>query len=129
MGECFLRRSARKRTLHIGYTYTGEHEVIDDGNGNWRIRLLTSGTLTFDKTTAIDAFLVGGGGGGGTPTEKPYSGGGGGGGYTTTVKNITATTAEIVVGDGGAAHKSGGNTTAFGYTANGGESGSRNFAN
>ena len=29
------------------YTYTGSQQLIDEGNFNWRLRLLTSGTLTF----------------------------------------------------------------------------------
>ena len=52
------------------YTYTGSHQLIDEGNFNWRLRLLTSGTLTFSSvgsagTQGAQAFLVGGGGGGG----------------------------------------------------------------
>ena len=29
------------------YTYTGSQQLIDEGNFNWRLRLLTSGTLAF----------------------------------------------------------------------------------
>ena len=50
------------------YTYTGSSTFIDDGNGNWRIKFLTSGTLTFTNlgtgVNGIDVFLVGGGGSG-----------------------------------------------------------------
>ena len=47
------------------YTYTGSHQLIDEGNFNWRLRLLTSGTLTFSYvgsagTQGAQAFLVGG---------------------------------------------------------------------
>ena len=31
------------------YTYTGSHQLIDEGNFNWRLRLLTSGTLAFSR--------------------------------------------------------------------------------
>ena len=46
------------------FTYTGTYEYIDDGGGNWRIKLLSSGVFTPSKAITIDAFLVGGGGGG-----------------------------------------------------------------
>ena len=44
------------------FTYTGTHEYIDDGNGNWRIKFLTSGVFTPLKKMTIDVFLVGDGG-------------------------------------------------------------------
>lgn len=115
------------------FTYTGDYMLIDDGKEgsvqNWRIKFLTSGTLTFTKTPGtIDVFAVGGGGGGGND-----SGGGGGGGYTKTQAGVVAyanTPYEIVVGAGGAKAASvsvlgstGGQTSAFGVTANGGGGG------
>ena len=82
------------------FTYTGDYQFIDDGNKNWKIKFLTSGTLRFSRIDAVcDAFVVGGGGGGGS-----HAGGGGGGGYTRTtiltslVKNVDYT---ITVGAGG----------------------------
>ncbi len=52
------------------FTYTGNCAVIDDGNNNWRVKFLTSGTLTFhnliNASNGIDVFLVGGGGSGGS---------------------------------------------------------------
>lgn len=42
----------------------GTYQVRDDGDGNWRIKFLSSGTFTPLKNMVIDAFLVGGGGGG-----------------------------------------------------------------
>lgn len=74
------------------YTYTGESSLINDGSGNWRIKFLTSGTLTMNIDYEIDAFLVGGGSSMG------------GSGYTLTQKNISITKGteySIVVGDGG----------------------------
>ena len=63
------------------YTYNGSSIFIDDGNGEWRIKLLTSGILNFSKLLGkVDVFLVGGGGGGGGYDRS----GGGGGGYTAT---------------------------------------------
>ena len=118
------------------FTYTGNYEIVDDNDnpistltGNWKIRFLTSGTLTFknlaNATNGVDAFLVGGGGGG---TYYGNHSGGGGGGYTTTKKNISLalnTSYEITVGYGGSGGStstagSGGSTTAFGATAAGG---------
>ena len=79
------------RSYLPAYTYTGSHQLIDDGNFNWRLRLLTSGTLTFShlgsaESRGAQAFLVGAGGGGGSDSST-YSGGGGGG-YTDT-SNVT----------------------------------------
>lgn len=64
------------------YTYTGAHQLIDDGGGNWRIKFLSSGTLTLGNKTKVDAFLVGGGGGGCSRMEQDSTvicGGAGGG--------------------------------------------------
>lgn len=125
------------------FTYTGDYEVVTDDNqpisdfagwkDNWKIRFLTSGTLTIlDMHTwngLIDVFLVGGGGGG-VSWGNGFAGPGGGGGYTKTHKaiNITATTYSIVIGAGGnIANKykagNGGATSAFSFTANGGSGG------
>ena len=83
------------------FTYTGEYEFIDEGEGSWRIKFKTSGRLTFTNLgsaqNGIDIFLVGGGGGG------SYNGSGGGGGYTRTVKHITMADPSyyITIGQGG----------------------------
>ena len=58
------------------FSYTGSYNVISDGSGNWRIKLLSSGTLNINYATTIDLFLVGGGGGG---SERLAGAGGGGG--------------------------------------------------
>lgn len=114
------------------FTYTGTYEYIDDGAGNWRIKLLTSGVFTPLKNMAIDVFLVGAGAGGGkTPSttgSTPGASSGGGGGFTKTVRsvNLTKNTAyEIVVGVGGAPEVDGGDTSAFNETASGGKKGGR----
>lgn len=116
------------------FTYTGDFEIVSDDDqpitvsqGNWKIRFLTSGTLTFTSLNGaengIDVFLVGGGGGGGRAA--------GGGGYTKTLKavKVSAGTAySIVVGAGGIAGVgnskaggTGGTSNAFGASANGGK--------
>ena len=119
--------NSRTATLTVrsylpAYTYTGSHQLLDDGNFNWRLKLLTSGTLTFSHLGSAagkgaQAFLVGGGGGG--------SWSGGGGGYTrTSVVSLTANSGvAVVIGAGGAASGDGGTTSAFGVTAAGGKAG------
>ena len=112
------------------YTYTGSQQLIDEGNFNWRLKLFTSGTLTFSYlgnagTQGAQVFLVGGGGGAGG------FGAGGGGGYTRTgtVALATGTGYSIIVGAGGAAGgNAGGDSSALGQTVSGGRGGGYNFA-
>ena len=118
------------------FTYTGDYEIVNDSDepitvsqDNWKIRLLSSGTLTFTDLNGaeggIDVFLVGGGASGGGR-------GGGGGGYTKTQKSVSVKVGieyPIIVGAGGLAPttsakvppNAGGATSAFGLTANGGD--------
>lgn len=132
MGSANTTITAKWKSLKPSYTYTGESELIDDGDGNWRIKFITSGTLTFNDlgngSSGVDIFLVGGGGGGGSTRTQTIKGsfgkhsdswgtydgayinrndgGGGGGGYTKTMTNIsmaTSTSYNIVIGAGGAA--------------------------
>ena len=49
-------------TSPYSFTYTGDCEVVDDGNDDWRVKFLTMGTFTPNIDVLIDAFLVGGGG-------------------------------------------------------------------
>ena len=111
-------------------TFTGGNENIRIENGdsvyNWKIYILSSGTLTFtDETPDIDVFLVGGGAAGNYAWER---GAGGGSGYTKTISGLSikvGTNYDIVVGAGGigsqkAGGMAGGATSAFGYTASGG---------
>lgn len=116
------------------FTYTGEYEIVNDSDepitvsqDNWKIRFLTSGTLTVTNLNGaengIDVFLVGGGSGGGRAA--------GGGGYTKTLKAVkvsVGTAYSIVVGAGGTAGVgnnkaggAGGTSNAFGASANGGK--------
>jgi len=121
-------------------TYTGASTLIDDGSGHWRMKLLTSGVLTFLQApaTTVDLFIAGGGAGGagGVGTNHNFSGGGGGGGYTRTqlaISGIQASTPySIVIGAGGAGsapqastfapNNPGGASSAFGFSASGGAS-------
>ena len=113
------------------FTYTGNYTLIDDGDGNWRIKFLTSGTLTFtDKNWNLDVYKVGGGASGAYSNNAYW--GGSGGGYTSTTEGVVAlknTAYPIVIGAGGAAKTTQGNgnpggaTSAFGYSVNGGAPG------
>ena len=94
------------------------------GSKTWRLHSWeTAGSYDFVVTKAINPFrlcYVGAGGGGGG-TDGIYQGGGGDGGWGGDVTGITltaGTTYPIVVG-GGSTY-TGGNTTALGYTGNGG---------
>ena len=105
--------------------YSENCTLLDDGNGNWRIKFTTNGTVKFNTGMLIDIFLVGGGGGG-------SDNGGGGGGYTKTYKNQVISTGSyaVNVGSGGGAGRNGGasyfkdSTT---YVAKGGNSGSGSY--
>ena len=134
------------------FTYTGDYEIVNDSDepitvsqDNWKIRFLTSGTLTFTNLNGadggIDVFLVGGGGsgaGGGSNSDAGgyVQGAGAGGGYTKTTKNVAVevdTEYPITIGSGGIGHaayrtngKSGGTTSAFGQSALGGSGGNAN---
>lgn len=127
------------------FTYTGDYEIVNDDDqpitasqDNWRIKFLTSGTLTFTNLNGaedgIDVFCVGGGGGGGaakgaTGGEGYFAsgGGGGGGGYTKTTKDVSVEVGvpyTIIVGAGGSPGSDGGTTSAFAASASGGSAGS-----
>lgn len=105
----------------LNFEYTGQYIEIDDGQGNWRVKFLTSGTLTLKSKVTVDVFLVGGGGG-----AHATSGGGGGGGYTKTVRKIELDVGiyQITVGAGGVGNN-GGTTNAFNQSANGGKAGAQ----
>ena len=107
--------------------YSGNCQVIDDGNGKWRVKYLTTGDLIFTRGFQFDVFLVGGGGSG---ANYGVHSGGGGGGYTTSENGKTITANEsyhISIGKGGIGGSTNGNsgdsTTAFGLTAAGGGGG------
>ena len=135
MGECIIiNRQKITKIILPEYSYTGDNLLVDDGNGNWRLKFLTSGTLVFNKipSNLIDVFLVGGGGGNGNSVNIADWCAAGGGGYTKTTKNITVQTGveyEIIVGAGGTrptvsnTQTRGGTSTAFGISAEGGYSG------
>ena len=108
------------------FTYTGSYMWVDDGNNNLRIKYLTSGVFTPKKNIIVDVFLVGGGGGGASITNATAGAGGGGGGYTGTWMSVTLNANQaysVVIGAGGTSASNGGSTSGFGYSVNGGSSG------
>lgn len=111
------------------FTYNGEYQIITDGDDNWRIKFLTSGTFTPLNSMVIDVFLCGGGGGG-----AYHYGRCGGGGFTNTQKNIVLSANvdyTITVGsrgtngyfdskNGARIGSAGGTSSAFNFSASGG---------
>lgn len=105
------------------FTYTGTYSLIDDGDKNWRIKFLTSGTFTPEKDVTIDVFVVGGGAGGGRGAAQNV--GGAGGRTSTATGNVLQKDGSysIVVGAGGGPNASGGKSWAINeslYYADGG---------
>lgn len=90
--------------------------------GDWKIKFLESGTLTFNRLNGadhgIDVFCVGGGGNGGN-ANSGSGGGGGAGGFTSTEFGINIENASYEIVVGGAA----GTTSAFNVEAEGGGNG------
>jgi len=129
MAQAYIRRRGRRVPEYPHYTFTGSHQLLDDGDGNWRIKLKSSGTLTFQYERLIDVFLVGAGGGAtavnGTSTGEYRYASGGGGGYAQTCASLTAqrkTDYSVIVGVG-AAGAEGAASSAFGQSAAGGKAG------
>ena len=104
------------------FTTTCDYETEMD-SGTWYIYLKSSGSFAFKYAkTKVDIFLQGGGGGGAGSGDYESGGGGGAGGYQSTQYNqsVDSGSYAIEVGDGGEAMKTGGKTSAFGFTALGG---------
>ena len=107
-------------------TYTGNCEVTGEVNGEFKIKLLTSGTFRLNGEINVDIFAVGGGGGGSYTT-------GGGGGYTDykqSVTNIVNQDFNVTIGNGGGIGGNGGNTDFPGIiSVSGGGAGGTNGGN
>ena len=85
MGNIYSMR--RRGYIYPDYTFTGDALFADEGDGDWNIKLITSGTFVFTKLgnayNGIEVFAVGGGGAGSDgPPSYTGSNGAGGGGYT-----------------------------------------------
>lgn len=85
----------------ISFDYTGEYALLEEEAG-WKIRFLSSGTLTMAKNTMVDIFAVGGGGNGFVTSGSQGAGGGGGGGYTNTVRTVELPRGDYIVTIGAA---------------------------
>lgn len=133
--EVFMRN--RQRGAKFGFTFTPDDTsvstpyIYEETGAAWRLKLLTSGTLTFKTDTQADVFLVGGGGGGGATASFT---GGGGGGRTATVTGASfakRTGIGVTIGAGGVADQDGGTSsvsvgiTTIGSAAGGGHGLSR----
>ena len=120
-----------------GSVNTYANQWVNVVNKNWKVKFLSSGTLTVSLNRSnIDLFLVGGGGAGGCGDGQAHNSGGGGG-YTNTIKNIGlgAGSYYFEIGGGGTSKTGGkcyawdgsggygGTTTALGYSASGGAPG------
>ena len=129
-----------KIAYSFAFRYTGSFSYKDGSAGwvnksnasvtlmqkNWQVKFLSSGTLTVTAIASnADVFLVGGGGGAGGCGDT-RGGGGGGGGFTTTWKNfgVNAQNYGITIGGGAGCGGRGGTSSAFGYSAAGGNPGS-----
>ena len=124
MSDCYVvRRGGFGSAQKIpSFSYTGKYLIRDNGNGNWFIAFLTSGTLRFRNSVRVmDIFLLGAGGAGSNTGGTAV----GGGGYYRTVTGISAERGqnyEIVIGAGGdELQEDGGSTSAFGETVEGGK--------
>ena len=111
------------------FTYTGNSELIEEENGNWKIKFLSSGDLTVNQDISVEVFLVGAGGAGVCGTMSNYDTNtcpGGGGGYHEVFDTSisSGTTYTITVGQA-----NGGKTVAFDVEAKGGGSGSVGSSN
>ena len=118
--------------------YTG-HYTDNRVSGKGKVRLNTSGVLTYSgEPTTVSVYLLGGGGGG--AYTKTYIGGGsgGGGGYQTLEYTLEPGEYSVVIGQGGATNifygepyvytaPSGGDTVAFEQTVTGGGGGSFDY--
>lgn len=107
--------TSRSATLSVlsfmpSFSFNGNNDKIDDGGGNWRIKLKSSAEFTpINLGTGnglVDIFCVGGGGGGDLS--------GGGGGYTSVVRGVTLKSGQkysAIVGAGGGVGARGGTTS------------------
>lgn len=113
------------------FTYTGEYQLVNEAEGNWKLYLITSGTFTPNVDMLVDICLFGGGQGGETGTSVYSSGVGDGGiagqpGESNTQKNVVlqaGNSYSVEIGSGGAINLGIGGATIFdNISVNGGAS-------
>lgn len=108
-------------------SYTGSAAFYGDSD-EWYILCTGNGRLAVKSDASVDVFIVGGGAGGGHGQQSwlARGGGGGGGGYRTTKRGLRLSAGyytDVTIGAGGNAGANGGQSSAFGYVANGGSTG------
>lgn len=109
---------------NLVYTYKGESEKVNDGDGNWHINLNSSGKLNITSLGKwdgkTDLFVLGAGGAGVNVNGSAP----GGGGYYQTVNSVYLREGldfSAIIGAGAAtAGINGGNSSMAGTTVNGG---------
>ena len=118
--------------MPVGYTYGGNHKLIQEDAHNWRMELYTSGKLVLPRDIVVDFYIHGGGGAGGASGYNSCGGGGGGDGWFASYFGYSAKAKEsydIVVGAGGSGKLgdggTGGSSSAFGKTVEGGQGGKK----
>ena len=112
------------------FTYTGEYQLVNETEGNWRLYLITSGTFTPNVNMLVDICLFGGGQGGenGTSARDGIGTGGIAGqpGESNTQKNVVlqaGNSYSVEIGSGGASDLGIGGATIFdNISVNGGAS-------
>ena len=105
------------------YSYSGASELKKDSDYDWTLYLKSSGVLTLGNDYNVDIFVQGGGGGGATGAGNNGEGGGGGGYQNTQYAQTIRGSNDITIGAGGAVAASGGESSAFGFKASGGNPG------
>lgn len=113
------------------FTYTGEYQLVNEDEGNWKLYLITSGTFTPNVDMLVDICLFGGGQGGENGASVYASGVGEGGiagqpGLSNTQKNVVlqaGNSYSVEIGSGGAINLGIGGATIFdNISVNGGAS-------
>ena len=112
------------------FTYTGEYQLVNETEGNWRLYLITSGTFTPNVNMLVDICLFGGGQGGEVGTSSSsgigYGGIAGQPGESNTQKNVVlqaGNSYSVEIGSGGARNLEIGGATIFdNISVNGGSS-------
>lgn len=104
------------------FTYTGEYQLVNEADGNWKLYLITSGTFTPNVDMLVDACVFGGGqaghNGGKSTSNNITSSPGGQPGMSATSKNIVLEKDHeyvCTIGSGGEFGGIDGGTTTF-YT-------------
>ena len=58
MSEALIVRRGGAVSLRPKFTYNGTYNLLDDGDGNWRIKFLSSGTFIPSANMTVDAAVA-----------------------------------------------------------------------